>query len=181
MPFSLDSSALICKRLWSSGINSEESIPLGLAEYRFLSSLKVLQIRALKIVLYGSLLYTRQHLVRSFPAWLSLLIFNMPCPFPVRLFPAHMFPPFLFSRRWKRDQQKSEMSRAYSRPYLVGTLPPPPSYKTGGWPPPAQPSPAYPRPGWQHHMDNQNIYAVRTTKRKQRQNYRIFLCSLEIC
>ena len=85
----------------------------------------------------------------------------------------------LFSRRWKRDQHKSEMSRPYSRPFLVGSLPPPPSYKGAGWPPPpAQPSPAYPRPpssnmGWAHHMDNQNIYAVRA-------NVKIFNSNLHV-
>ena len=65
-----------------------------------------------------------------------------------------------FSRRWKREQEKADMSRAYSRPYIVGTLPPPPSYhptKPPAWAP--QPSPAYPR--WANHVEAaQNIYAV---------------------
>jgi len=74
----------------------------------------------------------------------------------------------MWSRRWKREQEKVEMSRGYNRPYIVGTLPPPPSYtlppassyhpaKVPGWGP--QPSPAYP-PRWTNHVDaQQNIYA----------------------
>ena len=65
------------------------------------------------------------------------------------------------------------MSRGYNRPYIVGTLPPPPSYtlppassyhpaKVPGWGP--QPSPAYP-PRWTNHVDaQQNIYAVGSKK-----------------
>jgi hypothetical protein len=51
----------------------------------------------------------------------------------------------MWSRRWKREQEKVELSRGYSRPFIVGTLPPPPqTYHTKmppapNWvPPPAQ-------------------------------------------
>ena len=75
-----------------------------------------------------------------------------------------------FSRRWKREQQKTDISRTFPRSYMVGTMPPPPptymTNKMAGWA--AQPSPAYHRGTidsqlrWAHHLDasGQNIYAV---------------------
>ena len=69
---------------------------------------------------------------------------------------------FYYSRRWKREQDKSNMSRGYNGPYIVGTLPPPPpSYIPSKLPPSwvPQPSPAYPR--W---AGSQNIYAVSYSK-----------------
>jgi len=76
----------------------------------------------------------------------------------------------MWSRRWKREQQKTDISRTFPRSYMVGTLPPPPptymTNKMAGWGP-AQPSPAYHRGTidsqlrWAHHLDasGQNIYA----------------------
>merc|ERR1719195_548662 len=73
----------------------------------------------------------------------------------------------MWSRRWKRDQQNTDLSRNYPRSYMVGTLPPPPpNYitKMANWQP--QPSPIYSVDSqsqlrWAHHLDanGQNIYA----------------------
>jgi len=74
----------------------------------------------------------------------------------------------MWSRRWKREQQKTDISRTFPRSYMVGNMPPPPTYMTNkmaGWA--AQPSPAYHRGTidsqlrWAHHLDasGQNIYA----------------------
>jgi len=75
----------------------------------------------------------------------------------------------MWSRRWKREQQKTDISRTFPRSYMVGTMPPPPptymTNKMAGWA--AQPSPAYHRGTidsqlrWAHHLDasGQNIYA----------------------
>jgi len=71
----------------------------------------------------------------------------------------------MWSRRWKREQQKTDLSRNYPRSYMVGTLPPP-GYMTkmANWQP--QPSPIYTVDNsaqlrWAHHLDanGQNIYA----------------------
>ena len=70
------------------------------------------------------------------------------------------------SRRWKREQQKTEM---YPRSYMVGAAAPPPGYMTkmANWPGGGvQPSPAIytmdSQLRWAHHLDSngQNIYAV---------------------
>lgn len=72
----------------------------------------------------------------------------------------------MWSRRWKREQSKTEMSRsAYPRSYMINTMPPP-SYlttnKMSGWGP-SGPTTAYQDPGlrWAHHLEvtGQNIYA----------------------
>jgi len=75
----------------------------------------------------------------------------------------------MWSRRWKREQQKTDISRTFPRSYMVGSMPPPPptymTNKMAGWA--AQPSPAYHRGTidsqlrWAHHLDatGQNIYA----------------------
>jgi len=72
----------------------------------------------------------------------------------------------MWSRRWKREQSKAEMSRSgYPRSYMINTMPPP-GYMTGGkmagWGP-GGPASAYQDPGlrWAHHLDSggQNIYA----------------------
>jgi len=71
----------------------------------------------------------------------------------------------MWSRRWKREQQKTDLSHNYPRSYMVGTLPPP-GYMTkmANWQP--QPSPIYTVDNsaqlrWAHHLDanGQNIYA----------------------
>lgn len=73
----------------------------------------------------------------------------------------------MWSRRWKREQSKAEMSRgAFPRSYMINTLPPPAYMQTAkmapGWGP-AGPTTAYQDPGlrWAHHLDPgaQNIYA----------------------
>ena len=69
----------------------------------------------------------------------------------------------IISRRWKREQQKTDMT--YPRSYMVGSLPAP-GYmqKMANWQP--QPSPAIysvdNQLRWAHHLDanGQNIYAV---------------------
>lgn len=72
----------------------------------------------------------------------------------------------MWSRRWKREQSKAEMSRpSYPRSFMVNAMPPP-TYMTAGkmagWGP-AGPQGAYQDPGlrWAHHLDPaaQNIYA----------------------
>jgi len=75
----------------------------------------------------------------------------------------------MWSRRWKREQQKTDISRTFPRSYMVGTMPPPPptymTNKMAGWA--AQPSPGYhrgtidPQLRWAHHLEatGQNIYA----------------------
>eukprot|EP00090_Calanus_glacialis_P024763 TRINITY_DN3845_c0_g1_i2.p1 TRINITY_DN3845_c0_g1~~TRINITY_DN3845_c0_g1_i2.p1 ORF type:complete len:1336 (-),score=262.38 TRINITY_DN3845_c0_g1_i2:474-4481(-) len=76
----------------------------------------------------------------------------------------------MWSRRWKREQQKTDISRTFPHSYMVGSMPPPPTNpymtnKMAGWA--AQPSPAYHRGTidsqlrWAHHLDatGQNIYA----------------------
>ena len=68
-----------------------------------------------------------------------------------------------FSRRWKREQEKVELSRGYSRPFIVGTLPPPPStYHTKMPPAPTwAPPPTSNIYGTRWPEPQQNIYAVR--------------------
>jgi len=66
----------------------------------------------------------------------------------------------MWSRRWKREQEKVELSRGYTRPFIVGTLPPPPTYHTKmppapNWAPPA-PQNIY---GTRWPDAQQNIYA----------------------
>jgi len=72
----------------------------------------------------------------------------------------------MWSRRWKREQSKAEMSRTgFPRSYMINTMPPP-TYMTGGkmtgWGP-GGPTTPYQDPGlrWAHHLDSggQNIYA----------------------
>ena len=72
-----------------------------------------------------------------------------------------------FSRRWKREQQKTDFAHGYPRSYMIGGPGPPgymtkPNYMSG----PVQPSPIYTvdnQVRWAHHLDNngQNIYAVK--------------------
>jgi len=75
----------------------------------------------------------------------------------------------MWSRRWKREQQKTDLSRNYPRSYMVGTLPPP-GYvtKMANWqaqgPGQAQAGAIYSVDNqlrWAHHLDanGQNIYA----------------------
>jgi hypothetical protein len=67
----------------------------------------------------------------------------------------------MWSRRWKREQEKVELSRGYSRPFIVGTLPPPPStYHTKMPPAPTwAPPPTSNIYGTRWPEPQQNIYA----------------------
>lgn len=72
-----------------------------------------------------------------------------------------------YSRRWKREQQKTDFAAGFPRSYMVGGGPGP-GYltKPGYMPGPVQPSPIYTVDNqlrWAHHLDNngQNIYAVK--------------------